>query len=100
MKRVAYHPLAASELINSAADYDAARPLLGERFLDVVDVTLLFIQRHPALGTPGRAGTRSRATRRFPFRIVYLEQPDRIWIVAVAHQSRRPDYWLRRVRIP
>lgn len=97
MKRVAYHRLAARELINSAADYEAARPLLGERFLDVVDMTTLLIQRHPALGTPGRAGTRSRATRRFPYRVVYLEQPDRIWIVAIAHQSRRPGYWLRRV---
>jgi mRNA-degrading endonuclease RelE of RelBE toxin-antitoxin system len=35
--------------------------------------------------------------RRYPFRIIYLIQVDRIWIVAVAHLSRRPGYWSDRV---
>jgi hypothetical protein len=39
----------------------------------------------------------SLRTRRFPFRVVYELQPDRIWIVAVAHLSRRPGYWTRRL---
>jgi hypothetical protein len=55
------------------------------------------IQRNPELGKIGRMGTRSWKTKQFPFRIVYLQQPDRFWIVAVAHLSRRPDYWIRRL---
>ena len=100
MKRVVYHRLAAKELIKSAALYEAARPFLGERFLDAVNLVLLLVQQHPALGLPGRVGTRSRPVRRFPYRIFYLEQPDRLWIVAVAHQSRKPGYWWRRVATP
>ncbi len=61
---------------------------------------LLLAQRRPALGLPGGVGTRSRRVRRFPYRLVYLEQPEQLWIIAVAHQSRRPDYWLRRVVTP
>ena len=97
MKPVAYHRLAASELIKSAKFYERRNPALGEAFLSVVEATLPKIQRNPELGKPGRFGTRSWRTKRFPFRIVYLEQPDRFWIVAVAHMSRRPGYWIRRL---
>jgi hypothetical protein len=98
MKPVAYHRLAASELIRSAEFYERRNPTLGEAFLATVEETLRRIPRNLELGKPGRFGTRSWKTKRFPFRIVCLEQPDRFWIVAVAHLSRRPDYWIRRVR--
>lgn len=97
MKPAAYHRLADNELAESAAFYEHRREFLGEAFLDAVDETLAKIQNHPELGHPGKSGTRSWKTKRFPFRIVYLEQPDRIWIVAVAHLSRKPNYWLERL---
>jgi plasmid stabilization system protein ParE len=98
MKPVAYHRLAASETIRSAEFYGRRNPTLGDAFLSAVEATLPKIQRNPEFGKPGRLGTRSWKTKRFPFRIVYLEQTDRLWIVAVAHLSRRPDYWLQRLR--
>ena len=97
MKLVAYHRLADNELAESAAFYERRREFLGEAFLDAVDEALANLQNHPALGRPGKFGTRSWKTKRFPFRIVYFEQPDRIWIVAVAHLSRKPNYWLERL---
>ena len=98
MKPVAYHRLAASELIKSAEFYEGRNPILGEAFLSSVEATLPKFQSHPELGRPGKCGTRSWKIKRFPFRVVYLERPDRFWIVAVAHLSRRPDYWMRRLR--
>lgn len=98
MKPVAYHRLAASEWIKSAEFYERRKPTLGEAFLSTMEATLLNIQRNPELGKLRRLGTRSWKTKRFPFRIVYLEQPDRFWIVAIAHSSRRPDCWIRRLR--
>ena len=97
MKTVAYHRLAASELIKSARFYERRNPTLGEAFLSVVEATVPKIERNPEMGKPGRLGTRSWKTKRFPFRIIYLEQADRFWIVAVAHMSRRPEYWIRRL---
>jgi len=85
-------------LIKSAEFYEDRNPTLGEAFVSTVEATLPKLQRHPELGKLGRLGTRSWKTKRFPFRIVYLEQPRRFWIVAVAHLSRRPDYWIRRLR--
>ena len=98
MKYAAYHRLAASELIKSAEFYEQRSSFLGEIFLSAVEATLPKIQRNPELGKPGKLGTRSWKTKRFPFRIVYLDQPDRFWIVAVVHLNRKPDYWIRRLR--
>jgi toxin ParE1/3/4 len=33
---------------------------------------------------------------RFPFIIFYLELADTLWIAAISHGKRRPDYWRRR----
>ena len=97
MKSVVYHRLAESEMVGSAIYYERRRNFLGERFLDGIEVTLAKIQTNPALGRRGPLGTKSRKVKRFPLRIIYLEETERIWIVAVAHLSRKPDYWHERM---
>ena len=97
MQRVAYHLLAAAELIESARFYDQRRRGLGDEFLLAVEAVQELIRTQPQLGRRGFLDTSSFRTKRFPFRIVYEVQPDRIWIVAVAHLSRRPGHWARRL---
>ena len=97
MKRVAYHRLAAAELIDSARFYEQRCRGLGEEFLSTVSATLELIRGQPQLGRRGVLDTFSFRTRRFPYRIIHDLQPERIWIVAVAHLSRRPGYWTRRL---
>ncbi len=97
MQRVVYHRLAAAALIKSARFYDRRRPKLGDEFLLAVEAVQGLIRKQPELGRRGLLGTCSFRTRHFPFRIVYELQPDRTWIVAVAHLSRRPNYWARRL---
>ena len=97
MKPVKYHPLAESEQVGSAAFYERRRPFLGDHFLDLIEEALAKIRNTPEMGKPGKFLTRSWKVRRFPFPIVYLNQAERIWIVAVAHLSRKPDYWNRRI---
>jgi plasmid stabilization system protein ParE len=35
--------------------------------------------------------------RRYPFRIVFRDEPGRVVVVAVAHAKRRPGFWHDRV---
>jgi hypothetical protein len=42
-------------------------------------------------------GTRRLVLRRFPFSIIYLDDPDVLSIVAVAHSKRKPGYWKTRL---
>jgi hypothetical protein len=46
------------------------------------------------IGLDQQAGEKSRE---FPYSVVYLEQPDRVWIVAVMHAKRQPGYWHNRL---
>ena len=71
--------------------------MLGEEFVSEAELVIHKIQQRPESGKPGKHGTRSYKVRRFPFRFFYQTQPDRFWIIAVAHSSRRPGYWVRRL---
>lgn len=37
------------------------------------------------------------SVERFPFSIVYVPFDEVLFVAAVAHMSRKPGYWLRRV---
>ncbi|MEI6640166.1 MAG: hypothetical protein WCL46_10640, partial [Chlorobium sp.] len=41
---------------------------------------------------------RRKSLWRFPYNLVYTVYPDRIQILACAHQKRRPYYWRKRLK--
>lgn len=45
-----------------------------------------------------RPPTRRALARTFPYAIVYVDLPDVIWIVAVMHGKRQPEYWRKRLK--
>lgn len=47
--------------------------------------------------TPEIAETRKYQLRHFPFSILYVNFKKEIWVVAVAHGSRRPGFWTDRL---
>jgi len=51
-------------------------------------------KRYPIEREPGIRRTR---LRRFPFKILYRESAAVVQILAVAHDRRRPIYWLGRL---
>jgi plasmid stabilization system protein ParE len=97
VRRVAYHRLAARELLEGVRYYDRQVPGVGEQFLSEVERVLAFIKAEPLLGRIEGERRRSWPVHRFPYRIVYELDPERFRIIAVAHMSRRPGYWKRRV---
>jgi plasmid stabilization system protein ParE len=76
--------------------YDEREPELGVAFTEEIARALRLIRQAPDRWP--RYGTRHRRilVRRFPYWVVYLPTDTRIWIVAVAHTSRRPRYWCAR----
>ena len=53
---------------------------MREEFLTAEDAVLMVIRAQPEQGRRELHGTFSFRTERFPFRVVYEVQPDRIWI--------------------
>lgn len=75
--------------------YEARRPGWGAKLFDAVSQTLDLIENYPEIGSPrrGRPVARQLTVRGFPYIVAYRIRPDDVYIVAVAHTSRRPGYW-------
>jgi plasmid stabilization system protein ParE len=95
--QVVFHPKARRELLEAAARYDAEKPGLGLDFLDTVERATRLIIQHPEASPVVLANVRRRLVARFPYAIVYSSSPGRIIVSAIAHHSRRPFYWRRRI---
>ena len=63
---------------------------LGFRFLAAVEQAAERISTHPEAGTPLAGGFRKRIVPGFPYSIIYRAWEDYVYLVAVAHQHRRP----------
>ena len=90
-----------AELVAAARWYENQRLGLGSEFLDAVDDAVSRVAETPLLGAAVSGVTdesiRRRAVLRFPYHVVYIALPDRIQILAVAHDRRRPGYWVGRL---
>jgi plasmid stabilization system protein ParE len=88
---------ARNELSAGVSFYDSEYPGLGQEFAIEIRRLCRLIAESPATGFAVRPDIRRRIVRRFPYSILYTLDGDEVVILAVAHQSRRPGYWDRRV---
>jgi toxin ParE1/3/4 len=97
VKPVLFHAAAEAELHDAIAFYESRRAGLGLSFQSEVEHVVDLIQQHPDRWA-GYKNTvyRKLSLDRFPFSVFYLELEDVIWIAALAHQKRKPGYWLHR----
>lgn len=98
MKPLRINELAALELAEAVRWHEERRPGWGGRLFDAVANALALIESHPEIGSPrrGRYLARQLNVRGFPYAVAYRIRPDDVYIVAVAHMSRRPGYWTDR----
>jgi toxin ParE1/3/4 len=97
VKSVIIHSEAIAELDSAIAYYERQKFELGRDFLAEVEKSIGKIQQNPNLGAAYKiTGLRRYVMRPFPFLIFYVDLADVIWIVAIAHGKRRPDYWKKR----
>ena len=94
-------PEAEAELLSAALWYEDQRTGLGEEFYDQILATIESIGKFPERFPIYEAAENSRQLRRalvkqFPYVVIYESRGDFVLIVAVAHSSRRPDYWRHR----
>ncbi|MGE0362457.1 MAG: type II toxin-antitoxin system RelE/ParE family toxin [Vicinamibacterales bacterium] len=77
------------------ADTRASGRGLGGEFYDAVVDAIALLQQFPGAGreVEGPPPHRQVLVERFPYYIVYRERPADLYVVAVAHTKRRPEYW-------
>jgi plasmid stabilization system protein ParE len=97
MRGVAFHPEARAELAAAARWYNKQRSGLGGQFRQEAMAAISRILQGPeAFGVIG-GDVRCHILHRFPYGILYQIQPGRIFVVAVMHLHRDPEYWEHRV---
>jgi len=84
------------EFLDAIAYYKSAHARLGERFKDEADRSILWISDHPELFRIRPGGYRRINLRVFPYYIPYITRGSDLWILAVAHGYRKPEYWIER----
>ncbi|MBA7656775.1 hypothetical protein ES703_64702 [subsurface metagenome] len=91
-----YHPQAVEELIEAAQFYESRQNGLGIRFLNAVEDAVASFQIDPLIWKPDRLGRRKYRIWKFPYLLIYKVIESRVYILAVAHTSRKPGYWKSR----
>jgi toxin ParE1/3/4 len=95
-------PAAEAEAGDAAVGLENARRGIGFDFSRAYDEALAEIAADPRRYPPAEDAPEGMDVRyyylaRFHYRIVYALLPGEILVVAVAHTSRRPGYWLTRL---
>jgi toxin ParE1/3/4 len=94
LKRVIFHSEAEWDLHQGIIFYERERPGLGRELRQEVEATVRRIQQNPrAFPLQADKETRKGLVRRFPYTIIFIDLEEALWIVAVAHQKRHPQYW-------
>lgn len=88
---------AEQEFIQSVAYYESRESGLGSRFRDEVVAAVDWISRFPQAPRLRPKGYRRVNLRVFPHYVAYIVRGDTIWIVAIAHGHRRPEFWIGRI---
>jgi hypothetical protein len=70
---------------------------LGGRFYDEVEGLILDIRHQPGRFRLFEPPARRHFSDVFPYGIIYLDEPERVWIIAVMHMKRQPGYWRNRL---
>ena len=98
MKRARFIAPARLEFLAEVAYYNGQEPGLGARFAAAVEEATARAVAFPLTGSPASKNTRRVFVRDFPFAVVYRPDEGGIVIFALAHHSRRPEYWQPRVQ--
>ena len=91
-----FSPEAKAEFEDGERYYERQVQGLGAQFRADVREALIRLRNWP-LATPiERGDVRRLVLSRFPYKLLYSIETDRIYIIALAHLHRAPDYWIKR----
>jgi hypothetical protein len=95
--KYSFHPEAEVEFNQAIDYYENCAEGLGYDFAVEVYSAIERIIEYPKAWTILAKDVRRCQARRFPYGVLYTEEPGRIFILAVMHFHRDPEYWKHRL---
>ena len=97
MKKVLLHQ-ACEELNDAITYYEEEQSGLGLKLKEEVDQHVSWIVDNANVPRIRKGGYRRVNLKAFPYYIAYIVREDILWILAVAHGHRKPEYWITRTK--
>jgi len=94
--QIVFDKLAKLELDDASEYYELEVLGLGARFRVEVKREIRRIREYPDAWTKEKNDVRRYLLHKFPYKILYSIETDYIYIIAIAHCHRHPDYWIDR----
>ena len=94
--KIIFSKYAKLELEDATHFYELKYEMLGQRFKEEVRQAVIRISQYPKAWTIERGEIRKCLLHKFPYKLLYSVENDHIFIIAVAHQHRKPSYWIDR----
>lgn len=100
--RLRFHPEARRELAEAILWYEDDYPGRGVRFRNAAERELGRVLAAPTTFPKWRRHAHARCVviPRFPYTVIFVAEPPVVFVYAVAHDKRRPGYWVARLRTP
>lgn len=93
-----FHPAAEAEFLELVGYYESNVPGLGAALVEEFAALAKLVGESPkAWQVELQPDIRKAPLHRFPLSIIYREKLTNFQVLAVAHERRRPQYWLERL---
>jgi hypothetical protein len=96
--RYSFHPEAEADFVQAIDYYEECEVSLGYDFSVEVYSAIEWTMAYPKAWPIIEEDIRRSLVRRFPDGILYAEENEGLFIVAIMHLHRDPDYWKHRVK--
>lgn len=93
---IIFVPEAKDEFLDAISYDEEAREGLGQRFKDEADRCIIWMTEHSGLYRVRSGGYRRINLRAFPYYIPFIIRGSTLWVLAVVHSARKPEYWINR----
>lgn len=91
------HPEALEELEEAVRYLDERTLWVADDLVETYDKAVENIRSHPERCHFIYREFRRCHLKRFPYSVIYRQQDDEVFVIAVMHDKRHPDYWKHRI---
>lgn len=100
MTPIEFRPAAEREVRSARRFYRRKGGTALARFSLDLDAAVARVVAAPTACPAYLLNTRFCPLKKFPYYLVFRVEPTRVLVIAVAHNRRRPGYWVRRLPRP
>ena len=96
---VVFNELAVKEMNDAIVYYELQFSGLGVVFKDEIKKAIERISKYPKAWPVMDEDIRKYIMHKFPYSLFYSLEKNHLYIIAIAHQHRKPNYWIDRIQM-